>query len=54
MSRLDIKTTSKGLFTFDVIRFSAPRTTPSFVSTPMHDPALEIASMAYLCGNNGA
>ena len=33
--------------TFDVMRFSAARTTPSTASTPMAAPALEIASMAY-------
>ena len=38
-------------FTFDVIRFSAPSTTPSFVKIPTQDPAFEIASMAYLHQN---
>lgn len=34
--------------TFDVILFSAPRTTPPLVRIPTHDPALEMASIAYL------
>ena len=33
--------------TFDVMRLSAARTTPSTASTPMAAPALDIASMAY-------
>lgn len=33
--------------TLDVIRFSAASTTPSLASTPMADPALEMASIAY-------
>lgn len=32
----------------DVMRFSAASTTPSLARTPMHDPALEMASIAYL------
>lgn len=31
-----------------VMRFSAASTTPSLASTPTHEPALEMASMAYL------
>lgn len=33
-----------------VMRFSAARTTPSFARMPTQEPALEIASMAYLPG----
>lgn len=31
----------------DVMRFSAASTTPSVASTPIADPALEMASIAY-------
>lgn len=38
-----------------VIRFSAASTTPSLARMPTQDPALEIASMAYLqAGRNTA
>lgn len=35
------------MLTFDVMRFSAARTTPSLARTPRAAPALEMASMAY-------
>lgn len=54
--RIRLKAEAKGphsmQLTLEVIRFSAPRTTPSFVKTPIQEPAFDIASIAYLQESN--